>query len=123
MQKIIISGKFPGINQYVDACRRNRFMGASMKKKAQEEIEREINAGNLSRANGFVYLRYHYFEPNQRRDLDNISGFFHKVFQDALVSCGILENDNWKCVKGFSDQFYIDKENPRIEVEILEVAA
>ena len=41
--------------------------------------------------------------------------------QDALVKSGVLQGDGWKHIVGFSDEFYIDKENPRIEVEIREV--
>lgn len=43
-----------------------------------------------------------------------------KPGQDALVKEGILENDGWKDIVGFTDRFFIDKNNPRIEVEIEE---
>lgn len=32
----------------------------------------------------------------------------------------VLHNDGWKQIVAFSDTFYIDKENPRIEVLITE---
>lgn len=60
-------------------------------------------------------------EKNKRRDLDNISSFGRKVIQDALVNCHVLKNDGWEQICGFSDEFRIDAENPRIEVRILEV--
>lgn len=65
--------------------------------------------------------RYTWYEPNKRRDKDNISSFGRKVIQDALVQCGVLEGDGWKHVAGFSDRFEVDKTNPRIEVLIREV--
>lgn len=55
-----------------------------------------------------------------RRDLDNISSFGRKVIQDALVNAAVLKGDGWKHVVGFSDRFEVDKENPRIEVRIIE---
>ncbi len=58
---------------------------------------------------------------NRRRDLDNISSFGRKVVQDALVSAGVLKDDGWKHVVGFSDRFDVDKANPHIEVRIREV--
>lgn len=44
-----------------------------------------------------------------------------KFAQDALVRAGVLEDDDYKHVVGFSDRFDVDKENPRIEVLIKEV--
>ena len=38
-----------------------------------------------------------------------------------LVSAGVLKNDGWNDIEGFSDRFYIDKANPRVEVEITEL--
>ena len=68
-----------------------------------------------------VIIAYHFFEPNSKRDKDNIAGYFHKIFQDALIQAGIIENDGWKYIKGFSDDFDVDKANPRIEIEIREI--
>lgn len=47
-----------------------------------------------------------------------MSSFGRKVVQDALVSKGVISDDGWKNIKGFSDEFYVDNANPRIEVEI-----
>ena len=68
-----------------------------------------------------MILHFSWYEPNRKRDLDNISSFGRKVIQDALVDCGVLKNDGWKYVKGFIDEFYVDREHPRIEVEIEEL--
>ena len=65
-----------------------------------------------------VYMRYAWYERNRKRDLDNVSSFGRKVIQDALVSKGVISDDGWKNIKGFSDEFYVDNANPRIEVEI-----
>ena len=70
---------------------------------------------------GPVKMRYRWYEKNQRRDLDNISSFGRKVIQDALVKTGVLVNDGWKDILGFSDAFFVDKDRPRIEVDIMEV--
>ena len=68
-----------------------------------------------------VFITYHFFEPNSRRDIDNICGYFHKIFADALVQAGIIENDGWKNIRGMADYFDVDKANPRIEIEIEEL--
>lgn len=66
-------------------------------------------------------MTYAWYEPNKRRDLDNVSSFGRKVIQDALVETRVLENDGWKNIVGFQDNFYIDADNPRVEVVIREV--
>ena len=67
-----------------------------------------------------VFMEYTWVESSRRRDKDNISSFGRKVIQDALVQCGVLKDDGWKYVVGFSDKFDVDKKNPRIEVLIRE---
>lgn len=57
----------------------------------------------------------------QLKRLCMITAFGRKVIQDALVETHVLKNDGWKEIVGFRDDFYIDKENPRVEVEIEEV--
>ena len=41
--------------------------------------------------------------------------------QDELVKSRILQNDGWANIIGFSDSFAVDKQDPRIEVRIIEV--
>ena len=43
------------------------------------------------------------------------------MIQDALVNKGVLKNDGWEHIVGFSDRFDVDTQNPRIEVLIREV--
>ncbi len=66
-------------------------------------------------------MHYRWYEPDKRRDLDNVSAFGRKCIQDALVKTKVLQDDGWKNIVGFTDEFYTDKGNPRIEVDIEEV--
>lgn len=68
-----------------------------------------------------IYINYSFYEANKRRDLDNISSVAHKFIQDSLVVCKVIDDDGWKNIVGFSDEFHVDKLNPRIEVIIKEV--
>lgn len=67
-----------------------------------------------------ITIHYSFYEPNRRRDLDNIAAVAHKFIQDALVKCKIIENDGWQYINGFSDEFHVDKHDPRIEVTLTE---
>ena len=125
MHLLTIPGRLPGMNEYTDACRSNAFLGAKMKRDAQEQVEWAIARARaefklpkqLIEPVRFVYT---FYEPNKRRDQDNISGFAHKVIQDALVHQGLLQSDGWSNISGWADGFRVDRERPRIEVMIEE---
>lgn len=93
-----------------------------MKKKDQHAIEIQLcRQLKGTRIKSPVRLHYTFYEDSRRRDLDNVSGYFHKIFQDALVKTGYLPNDGWKDIIGFSDRFEYNKIYPHIEIEIEEV--
>lgn len=122
--KITIPGRLPNLNDYTKACRgrRGNILGALMKNDWQEYVEKCVPlAMKKDTIRKKVRLHYSWYEPNDRRDIDNISGFGHKVIQDALVACGVLEDDDQKHIIGYTDDFYVDKAKPRIEIIISEV--
>lgn len=113
-----IHGRLPSLNEYINAERTNRYKAAKLKRDLQELIGAEIRAANLKQVKVPVKLVYRFYEANRRRDKDNIAAPAHKFVQDSLVKEGILEDDGWDYVEGFEDKFYLDKENPRIEVDL-----
>lgn len=120
--KLVISGRLYGLNEYIAACRRNPYTGARMKNESENLVMMEVRSQLRGiRFKKPVTMKYKWFEKDRRRDLDNISSFGRKVIQDALVKTRVLENDGWRHIVGFSDEFYIDKKSPHIEVEITEV--
>lgn len=118
MVTLIIKGKLDGLNQYTLACRGNKFAGATIKKKNEnlitEAILEQIPGTKFA---GKVELNFRWYEKDKRRDLDNIC-FAKKFILDALVKNEVIKTDNWQGVKGFTDKFFIDKDKPRIEVDI-----
>lgn len=121
MIKFTINGTLPSLNELIDAERRNRYLGATLKKKSESIVLHSARQLGKWRATSAVHFTYKFYEPNRRRDKDNVSSLARKVIQDALVKGGYLPNDNWEWVEGFEDQFYVDKKNPRIEVCMEEV--
>lgn len=120
MVRITIPGRFPGLNEFIGANRRRRGTwsgGNEMKQRDQKIICRYLPKVHFKKK---IFIEYNFFEPNSRRDKDNISGYFHKIFQDALVEAGCIPNDGWKEIRGMADYFEIDAKNPRIEVVIEE---
>lgn len=120
--RLVIEGRLDGLNNYIAACRTNHYKGAQVKSDNEKIVIYAIKSQLRGRTvSGPVKMRYRWYEKNQRRDLDNISSFGRKVIQDALVKTGVLVNDGWKDILGFSDAFFVDKDRPRIEVDIMEV--
>ena len=118
MAILTIQGKLAGLNDYTKACRANRYVGAKMKADSEAIITAQIKEQIPNvHCKGTVELNFRWYEPNKKRDLDNVC-FAKKFILDALVSNGTIVADGWKGVIGFTDNFYIDAENPRIEVEI-----
>lgn len=119
MQKFIIDGRLPTLNEYINKCRYNKFAGNSFKKEYQRYIESCIlvyQIKPMDKAN----IVYKFYEKNKKRDKDNVSSFARKIINDALQNTDIIQNDNWQCIGSLTDEFYIDKENFRIEVELYE---
>lgn len=117
---ITIRGRLPGLNEYIAAERTNRHAAAKMKREAQGLVQLQLRRQIRGKLREPVYMRYTWYEPDRRRDKSNISAYGRKIIEDALVKCGALENDGWRNIAGFADEFAVDKGRPRIEIEILE---
>jgi Holliday junction resolvase RusA-like endonuclease len=58
-----------------------------------------------------------YFNNNRKKDLDNYTFPIHKFLMDTLVEEGVLEDDNYDYVTGFSTKFGgIDENYVMIEI-------
>lgn len=118
--KFTIKSKMPTLNDYIDAERANRYKAAKMKKEWENVVIHSARSLGKWRAEKKVIITYHHYEPDMRRDKDNVNSFARKVVQDALVKCKVLHNDGWKDIEKSQEEWYVDKENPRIIVEIME---
>ena len=117
--RFVIAGRLPSMNEFIKANRTNVHVGNKMKKDSEALIASYIPKWKL--IGSPVKIHYRFYEANKRRDLDKVASYAIKVIQDALVRNSILVNDGWEHVLGFTVEFFIDKENPRIEVDIHEV--
>lgn len=119
--KLVIPLTFPGLNDYINAERTHRQKAAKMKKEYQDAVMLCIRSQRLPTFDGPVYMYYSWVEKDRRRDKDNIAAFGRKVIQDALIKAGVLKNDGWANITGFSDAFSVDKDGPRVEVIIVDM--
>lgn len=115
-----VYGRLPGLNEYTLANRSNQYAGATMKRKAENlviwSIRRDLKDTKITSP---VSIDFRWVEPNRKRDLDNIC-FAKKFILDGMVKSGLIANDNWAHVTGFTDKFEIG-EAPMVIVNIKEV--
>lgn len=64
-----------------------------------------------------VWLDFFYFEKDKTK-LPRVIAYKKNYIIDQLVSEDIIPNQGWDCIGGITDSFFIDEENPRIEVHI-----
>ena len=118
MHKVIIPMRLPSLNEYINACRANKYMANNMKSQAQATILWYVR--RLPKFHHPVRIKFIWVsEKGDRRDLDNIC-FAKKFILDALQQAGKLSNDNRKHVVGFQDEF-IWGANYEVRLEIEEI--
>lgn len=116
----VIYGRLDGLNEYVRSNRSNKYLGNQVKKRNENIISTYIRAYKLERVYKYpITLKITWYEHDKRRDIDNIT-FATKFIQDALVKCEILKNDSQKYINKIIHDVRVDKDNPRIEVELIE---
>lgn len=108
MHQFYIPFRLSGLNEYTLKCRSNRFAGAACKSKNEkyciQSIHEQIPDLHITAP---VKLHFTWHEKTKRRDLDNVA-FAKKFIQDSLVQTGVLNGDNHRYVKGFTDDFVYD---------------
>ena len=112
----------PDLNNYIISCGRHPQIGARMKKDYMmlvcNAIRKQLPKLHITKR---VKIHYQHYEADKRRDPSNCASAATKIIEDALQTCGVLENDGWANIAEYSQSFDIDKNNPRIEVYIQEV--
>ena len=68
-----------------------------------------------------IRCTYYIYAQDKRHDRGNLYSATEKSFLDALQSCKVLENDSWDmCYDGVFHTM-LDRDNPRVVVEIEEL--
>lgn len=112
--KIVIPGRMPGFNEIVKAAKSHYHQYNNMKRENTEIVA--WNSKKIPKQKR-IFLEITWVEQNMLRDPDNIASAV-KFIWDGLVAAGVIPNDGWKENGGWSNQFKVDKNNPRIEVVI-----
>lgn len=118
-----VKAKLPSLNDYVAACRANKYQGAKFKQEVEMvigwAIRQAVCKGELKLTDKPIVLHFEWHEKTRRRDADNIASA-KKFILDALQKQKIIPNDSRKYVKGFHDTIVDDKAD-FVRVEIIEL--
>lgn len=125
--KIIIPGQMKGLNELLNGRYYDKRSRSYHNKVKSENDALCVDAIRFSRSLRKVKIRnpiiidYRIFAGDKRHDRMNLLSAIDKSFEDALQKTGIIKNDGWDDVLNTTHSFYIDRENPRIEITITEV--
>lgn len=119
-QRLIIDNEIMTFNQYDNKTRGNKFAAATVKKTESERVAWLAKASKLKPLKNKTDFRFTFYCKNKMKDKDNIM-FQQKFIFDGLQLAGILKNDGWNEIGKLSYDFAVDKENPRIEIEMSEI--
>lgn len=120
-QTFAIPGRLDGLNDYVRAAH-NPHLRAEMKRRNEAKVKEA--AARMAPMSAPVEVRVTYYEAKvhgtrQRvRDLDNVLGGGNKFILDALVSMGIIPNDDAASLPRIVAEGRLATGEPRIIVEL-----
>ena len=120
--QIVIPKELTDLNTYINAERRHRMQGANIKKKETNAciayLKQAINNGfDIDHVEYPLQITFKWYAKDRRKDLDNIA-YAKKYIMDAMQKVNLIENDGYKQVQRYTDIYLVDKEKPRVEIEI-----
>lgn len=117
--KFNIPGELPDMNQIVKVSKAHPMAYSNLKRRNTHAVA--LQASNLPKLDR-INLTITWHCKDKRKDKDNIA-VGTKFILDGLVEADVIENDGWKQIGNITHRFDVDKQNPRVEVEIEEVSA
>lgn len=119
-QSFTIPGRLDGLNEFIEAYCKGRYVGAKCKKENEEIVGYCILAARLKPMATPVDVKITWHEqPNrgQMRDKDNLV-FQLKFIFDALVRAGIIKDDGFNHIGDIDPKLVRVDKDPRIVVEL-----
>lgn len=115
---LVIPGTMPGLNEMIDEARIHRMRSAEQKKLYTDLVMWYAKKAKVPKMER-VSLNITWYEPNRRRDPDNVQAAV-KYIWDGLQAAGVIVNDGWKQQGQVKHTMAVDQIRPRVEIEITE---
>lgn len=130
LPKVTIRGSYyghrtmPSLNDYIDAISAHKDAEFKTKytKPMLAAIKRCLHGWRCTDPPVILHYKFYEVRKGKRRDVSNIFSLTAKFFEDALVTAGVLEDDNPDWIKTFDVEFhYLDSDEPYIEVSLEQI--
>ena len=118
--KFEIPGRLPGLNEIIDAAKQGKGKYQPYAIMKEEHTTAITWLAKKLHTYKRVVLVITWHEPDRRRDPDNIMAG-QKFILDGLVQAGTITNDSQRYIRGILHRFKVDRQNPRVEVEIVDI--
>jgi len=114
-----IPGRLPGMNEIINEARGNKYASAKQKKIYTNRVaDCFMLTFKRFKPVGKSWITFTWVEKDKRRDPGNVR-CAEKFITDGLVTAGLLKNDGWNQIAGFTDTWEVGE--PGVWVEIREV--
>jgi Holliday junction resolvase RusA-like endonuclease len=126
-KQFIYYGELPALRQHIIAERYRGtskrgnpvYTGNSLKQKYTRLVAEQALTCKFKITKPVV-ICFDWYVKNFRNDPDNIA-FGKKYILDGLVKAGVLSDDRHEQIKGFIDKFYVDKKEPKVIINFVEL--
>ena len=119
-QTLIIEPSDPlSLNEVVAMAKQHWSLYAKDKKQRTDSVALLSRVQKLHSVKSPPIVRIWFFQQAKRIEKDNLL-VNSKHILDGLVLAGVLTDDRWDNYTDLEFRFRIDKERPRIEVELIE---
>lgn len=117
IQSFTVPGRLPGYNELAKGDWRKC---ARVKAEGKALVAVYARQAKIKPVESRVTVRIVCYEPNARRDQDNVQSGAAKCILDALQDMGIIKGDGQKYVTYIPTTPTVDRKNPRVEVSMTE---
>lgn len=109
----------PNMNEMIKLRGQKGFAYNRTKQRLQEVMGWELIGQKKPEFKFPQSFIFNWYCKNKKMDKDNIAAAKKFVF-DTLVKIEWIPNDTWEFVGDWSDKFFIDLKNPRLEIELVD---
>jgi len=115
VQRLTIGKKFPSLNDTLRKAKRHWANYHKEKSELTYLVKMHCKQQRLRKSRQPVFLQFTWYEPNRKRDMDNVS-FAKKYVLDGMVEAGVLDNDSPRYISGWTERFL---KAPRHGVDVI----
>lgn len=118
--KRFIRDRLPGMNDIIDVAKLGK--GRYQPYNDMKTYFQTFLYWHFTKLPGYekAHISIDWYEPNRKRDINNIQAG-GKFIMDALVEASVIKDDSQRYVVSENNNFYVDKDDPRIVINIEEV--